>query len=620
MPVDKGRPSAKITATRDEGERTSSISLIRNFCIIAHVDHGKSTLADRLLQKTGAIPDREFRDQVLDSLEIERERGITIKAAPVRLHYARGDTEYRLNLIDTPGHVDFSYEVTRSLAACEGALLLVDASQGVEAQTVANAHHAMERGLTIVPIINKIDLPSARPVEVMEEMETVLGIDFAEVLQVSAKMGIGIEQVLDAVADRIPAPSGDPEGPLQALIFDSVYNDYRGVVLYVRLVNGRLKAGDRMQLVQSKREYEVSEVGIFRPKMEPAGCLLAGEVGYVTAQIRSIHDVKVGDTITESRRKAPPLPGYVDPHPMVFCGLYPGDSGNYEALRDCIEKYHLNDSAFTYEPESSEALGFGFRCGFLGMLHMAVVQERLEREKNLDLVQTAPNVTYEVLLRDGSVLYVRNPAQLPDPGKTEEIREPLVKASLLVPTESIGNIMKLAEERRGVFRGTEYLGPQRAILQYEMPLSEIIFDFYDKLKSSTRGYGTMDYEWLGYRADELVKVDILVAGSRLDALSIIVHRSKADVRGRRLVKKLREEIPRHLFEVAIQAAIGSRIIARETIRALTKNVTAKCYGGDITRKRKLWEKQKEGKKRMKSVGNVAVPQEAFLAVLAPDEE
>lgn len=593
---------------------------IRNFCIIAHVDHGKSTLADRLLQRTGAIPDREFRDQVLDSLDIERERGITIKAAPVVLRYNWKSVEYRLNLIDTPGHVDFSYEVVRSLSACEGALLVVDASQGVEAQTVANAHHAMERGLAIIPIINKIDLQSARPEAVMEEMETVLDIDFADVLQASAKHGIGVDEILHAVVERIPPPPGDAKKPLQALIFDSVYNDYRGVILYVRLFNGRIQPGDRIQLVQSRQEYEISEVGMFHPKMQVTQSLSAGEVGYVTAQIRSIHDVKVGDTIIEVQRRSPPLPGYVEPRPMVFCGLYPGDSGNYEELRDSIEKYHLNDSAFSYEPETSDALGFGFRCGFLGMLHMAVVQERLEREKNLDLVQTAPNVTYEVLQRDGSIMHVRNPAQMPDAGNIQEVREPVVRASLLVPSESIGSIMKLSEERRGEFKGTEYLGPQRAILRYDMPLAEIVFDFYDKLKSSTRGYGTMDYEWVGYKAGDLVKVDILVAGGRLDALSIIVHRSKAEARGRRLAKKLREEIPRHLFEVAIQAAIGSRVIARETIRALAKNVTAKCYGGDITRKRKLWEKQKEGKKRMKSVGNVSVPQEAFLAVLAPGEE
>jgi GTP-binding protein LepA len=597
-----------------------SKDLIRNFCIIAHVDHGKSTLADRFLERTGAVPPREFRDQVLDSLDIERERGITIKAVPVALTHKHEGKVYRLNLIDTPGHVDFSYEVTRSLSACEGAILLVDASQGVEAQTVANAYHAIDQGLTIVPVINKIDLPTARPEEVMEEMESILGIDFAEVMLCSAKTGQGVDQVMKAIVDRVPAPEGEDDKPLQALVFDSVYDDYRGVVVYVRLMQGTLRRGDMIRLVKSKQRYELSEVGIFTPKMKPVEQLRAGEVGYVMAQIRSIHDVKVGDTVTQAEAHTATLRGYVEPRPMVFCGLYPGDTGDYEQLRDALAKFHLQDSAFSYEPETSGALGFGFRCGFLGMLHMNVVQERLERENGLDLVQTAPNVTYEVPLLDGTIILVRNPSQLPEMGKVKEIREPVVRATILAPAECIGNVMRLAEERRGVYRSTEYLGSQRAILYYDLPLAEIVFDFHDKLKSTTRGYGTMDYNFIGYQAENLVKVDVLVAGERLDALSVICHRSRADARGRKLVKRLRQEIPRHLFEVPLQAAIGSRIIARESIRALAKNVTAKCYGGDITRKRKLWEKQKEGKKRMKSVGRVTVPQEAFLAVLAPDED
>ena len=595
-------------------------SNLRNFCIIAHVDHGKSTLADRFMQMTGAISEREFRDQLLDTLEIERERGITIKAVPVVLKYVHEGQEYRLNLIDTPGHVDFSYEVTRSLSACEGAILLVDACQGVEAQTVANAYHAIDQGLTIIPVLNKIDLPGARPEEVMEEMESVLGIDFAEVLSASAKTGEGAEGILQAIVERVPPPEGSDDGPLRVLVFDSVYNDYRGVVIYIRLVDGTLKAGDTVQLVQSEQRYEVSEVGVFAPKMKPVAQLGAGEVGYLVAQIRSIHDVKVGDTIIRPGAPVEPLPGYVEPSPMVFCGLYPGDSGDYEELREALAKFHLQDSSFSFEPETSGALGFGFRCGFLGMLHMNVVQERLEREYEIDLVQTAPNVTYEIVLNGGATRLIRSPAELPEMGTVAEIREPIVKAAILVPSDCIGNVMKLAEDRRGVFQSTEYLGAQRAILNYELPLAEIVYDFHDKLKSTTRGYGTMDYSFVGYRVENLVKVDFLVAGDRLDALSVISFRGKADARARRLVSKLREEIPRHMFEVAIQAAIGSRIIARESIRALAKNVTAKCYGGDITRKRKLLEKQKEGKKRMKRIGGVTVPQEAFLAVLAPDDE
>ncbi|MDP6110300.1 MAG: translation elongation factor 4 [Planctomycetota bacterium] len=593
---------------------------IRNFCIIAHVDHGKSTLADRFLLRTGSITERDFQNQALDTLDIERERGITIKAVPVQLDFEQEGKKYKLHLIDTPGHVDFSYEVTRSLSACEGAILLVDASQGVEAQTVANAYHAIEQDLTIVPVLNKIDLPSSRPEEVMEEMEGALGIDFTECLLTSAKTGEGVNEVLAAIIDRVPTPEGDDDEPLQALVFDSVYNDYRGVVLYVRLKNGVLRLGDTMQLVRSQQKYEVTEIGTFRPSMVRGEELRAGEVGYVCAQIKSIHDVKVGDTIIHSGSEVEPLPGYVEPMPMVYCGLYPGDSQNFEDLRDALDKFHLQDSSFTFDPESSGALGFGFRCGFLGLLHMSVVQERLEKEYDIDLVQTAPNVTYEILKTDGTTLLVRSPAELPDTGAIQEFREPMVDASILVPAESIGNVMKLGEERRGEYKSTEYLGSHRAILHYRLPLSEIIFDFYDKLKSSTRGYGTMDYVFIGYHQDNLVKVDVMVAGTKLDALAVICHRSKSDKRGRALIQKLRKEIPRHMFEVALQAAVGAKVIARENIKALAKNVTAKCYGGDVTRKRKLLEKQKEGKKRMKSVGNVTVPQEAFLAVLAPEED
>ena len=485
---------------------------------------------------------------------------------------------------------------------------------------MANAYHAIDQGLSIIPVLNKIDLPGARPEEVMEEMESVLGIDFAEVLSASAKTGEGAEEILQAIVERVPPPEGSDDGPLRVLVFDSVYNDYRGVVIYIRLVDGTLKAGDTVQLVQSEQRYEVSEVGVFAPKMKPVAQLGAGEVGYLVAQIRSIHDVKVGDTIIRPGAPVEPLPGYVEPSPMVFCGLYPGDSGDYEELREALAKFHLQDSSFSFEPETSGALGFGFRCGFLGMLHMNVVQERLEREYEIDLVQTAPNVTYEIVLNGGATRLIRSPSELPEMGTVAEIREPIVKAAILVPSDCIGNVMKLAEDRRGVFQSTEYLGAQRAILNYELPLAEIVYDFHDKLKSTTRGYGTMDYSFVGYRVENLVKVDFLVAGDRLDALSVISFRGKADARARRLVSKLREEIPRHMFEVAIQAAIGSRIIARESIRALAKNVTAKCYGGDITRKRKLLEKQKEGKKRMKSIGGVTVPQEAFLAVLAPDDE
>ena len=593
------------------------VESIRNFCIIAHIDHGKSTLADRLLLKTGAITLRDFRDQVLDDMDLERERGITIKASAVTLHYERDGKAYTLNLIDTPGHVDFCYEVSRSLSACEGALLLVDATQGVEAQTVANNFLAMEHDLKIVPVVNKIDLASARFEEVVEEMEHSLGTDVADVLKVSAKEGIGIDDVLNAVIDRVPAPEGDPDAPLQALIFDSEFNEFCGVVLYTRVMNGTLRAGDKIRTLSTNRSAEVTRVGIFTPKMADCAKLSAGDVGYVIANIKTIRDVDIGDTITHEKDEGvAPLKGYVQPQPMVFCGLYPANDSEFSALREALDKLSLNDSSFCFEPETSDALGFGFRCGFLGLLHMEIVQERLERENDLSLIKTAPNVTYEILKTTGEVVRISSPSQMPDANYVQETREPIVELSLLLPTDSIGSVMKLAEERRGTYKSTEFLSSTRAMLIYQMPLAEIIYDFYDKLKSVTRGYGTMNYDLMGYKAAELVKLDILVAGTKVDAMSFILHKAEAERRGRKLVQALRKEIPRHLFEVAIQAAIGSRVIARETIAPLKKNVTAKCYGGDISRKRKLWDRQKEGKKRMKSIGRVDVPQEAFLAVLS----
>jgi GTP-binding protein LepA len=597
------------------------ISRVRNFSIIAHIDHGKSTLADRLLEKTGAVSPREFRDQMLDDMDLERERGITIKAHAVHLRYNYKGEDYVLNLLDTPGHVDFSYEVSRSLAACEGALLLVDAAQGVEAQTVANAYEAINHNLKIVPVINKIDLPSARPEEVMEEMETTLGIDPAEVLLASAKTGKGIDEILAAIVERIPEPTGSEDLPLKALVFDSVFDIYRGVVLYVRLFDGVLHPGDRIKMLRAGAEYEVQDIGTFRPKMTPGKELYAGETGYIVANIKDLREVRIGDTVTlaSGADKITPLTGYREPQPMVFCGLYPSSDTDYESLRQALDRLRLNDASFTYEPETSEALGFGFRCGFLGLLHMEIVQERLEREENVTLVQTAPNVTYEVLKTDGSVVHIDNPSALPPVGEIEELREPVVRVSFIVPTDSIGGLMKLCEDRRGIFKETQYIGSARAIIVYDLPLAEIVFDFYDKLKSATRGYGTMSYDMIGYRADKLAKMDVLVNGKRLDALSIIVHLDEADRRGRRLAKKLKAEIPRHLFQIPIQAAIGTRIIARETIPSMGKHVTGKCYGGDITRKRKLWAKQKEGKKRLKQIGNVDIPQEAFLAVLASED-
>ncbi|NUN22879.1 MAG: elongation factor 4 [Candidatus Jettenia caeni] len=597
-----------------------STERIRNFCIIAHIDHGKSTLADRLLEKTHTITSREFRHQMLDDMDLERERGITIKASAVALKLVRNGQEYNLNLIDTPGHVDFSYEVSRSLGACEGALLLVDASQGVEAQTVANAYLAMEHNLAIIPVISKIDLPQSRPYDVLTEMEKTLGISPEEAFMVSAKTGAGIDEIFDAIIKHIPPPKDSSDAPLKALIFDSVYDEYRGVIIYLRIFDGSIKVGDEIYMMKTNRSFKVEEVGVFKPKMVAKDSLSAGEVGYCIANIKSIRDVKVGDTVTHAReRAAEALPGYRPPIPMVYCGIYPANNADFHLLREALERLSLNDSSFTFEPETSQALGFGFRCGFLGLLHMEIVQERLERESNINIVQTAPNVTYEILKINKEIVKVDNPEKVPPVNEIEEFREPIVRASFVLPTEYLGAIMQLAEARRGKYKGTEYLSEKRAILTYELPLSEIIFDFFDKMKSATRGYGTLDYDFIGYEHADLVKLDILVSGKRVDALSTIVHRKDADMKGRKLVKKLKNEISRHLFEVVLQAAIGSRIIARESIRPIAKNVTAKCYGGDITRKRKLLEKQKEGKKRMKSVGNVEIPQKAFLSVLSVDE-
>jgi GTP-binding protein LepA len=595
-------------------------SLIRNFSIVAHIDHGKSTLADQFLLKTGAISAREFRAQVLDDMDLERERGITIQMHPVTVYYTHKGQRYELNLIDTPGHVDFSYEVSRSLAACEGVILLVDAFQGVQAQTVANAYLSMEHDLTIVPVLNKIDLPTARPEVVMGEMEQALAIEPADVLGASGKTGQGVDEVIQAIIARVPPPPGKPDDPLRALVYNSHFDSYKGVVIYVRLKEGRLEKGQRIRLMRGGTEHEVIELGQFRPAMTPCDSLSAGQVGYLMAQIKTLGDVHIGDTVTDAARPAAEaLPGYKEPKPMVYSGLYPVNNDDFETLRESLAKLRLNDASFTYQPEVSEGLGFGFRCGFLGMLHREIIQQRLERDSELDLVQTAPNVTYEILTRKGETLVVDSPQEVPDTGQIEEFREPVVRINFLLPSENIGDLMQMCAERRGIYVRTEYLSPQRAILVYELPLAEVIYDLYDKLKSVTHGYGTMDYELIGYRPADLVRLDVLVHGKRVDALSTIVHRAFAERRGRKLVKKLRGEIDRHLFEIAIQAAIGSRVIARETIAPMRKNVTAKCYGGDITRKRKLWAKQAAGKKRMKQVGQVEIPQEAFLAVLESDQ-
>lgn len=589
---------------------------IRNFSIIAHIDHGKSTLADRLLERTGTLDKRELREQTLDDMELERQRGITIKARAVAMRYEQDDQIYELNLIDTPGHVDFQYEVSRSLACCEGAVLLVDAFQGVEAQTVANAYAAMEHELTIVPVLNKVDLRHARPEEVIAEMESVLAIHPEEVLRASGKTGVGTGELLRAIVDRIPPPTGDPDAPLQAMVFDSHYDEFRGAITYIRVMNGTVKKGQKIKFLRAGTTHDVLEVGQFIPQRRACGQLQAGQVGYLICNIKSLGQVHVGDTVSvPGDNAAEPLSGYRAPQRMVYCGLYPSDGQDFEELRDSLTKLSINDPSFEFEPETSDALGFGFRCGFLGLLHMEIIQQRLEGEANLDLVQTAPNVTYEILTTTGETLYIHNPQKVPDSGQIEEFRQPVVKVNFVLPVESIGPVMQLCTDRRGVYVRTEYLSPTRAILTFNLPLADVIYDMHDKLKSVTRGYGTMDYELIGYFPADLVKLDILVGGKRVDALSIICDRRDADRRGRAIVKKLRTEIDRHMFEIALQAAIGSRIIARETISAMRKNVTAKCYGGDITRKRKLWAKQKEGKKRMKSIGSVDIPQKAFLAVL-----
>jgi GTP-binding protein LepA len=593
-----------------------SLAHIRNFSIVAHIDHGKSTLADRLLSLTGTMDAKKAVDQVLDSMDLERERGITIKAHTVRLLYrARDGHVYTLNLIDTPGHVDFSYEVSRALAACEGAILIVDAAQGIEAQTLANFYLASDAGLTIVPVINKIDLPAADVDGTREQITELLDLDGTEALAMSAKHGTGVPEVLEAIVARIPPPSGDPEAPLKALVFDSFYDSYQGVVVYVRVRDGRVRPGTRLLLMSNGRTYEVQQVGVFSPDMRPVEELSAGQVGYLTASIKRVSDAKVGETITDALRPAEaPFPGYRDAKPMVFAGLYPIEDTEYEGLRDALEKLRLNDPAFNYEPETSLALGYGFRCGFLGMLHMEIVQERLEREFNLSLIITAPSVQYRILTTAGEVLDIDNPSKLPTPDRIEQMEEPYVRSSIYVPTEFMTAIYKLAQDKRGVHKSLEYLG-KRVHIRFDFPLSEIVVDFYDRLKSISKGYASFDYELEDFRASDLVKLDILLNGDPVDALSIIVHRDKAYERGKMLVEKLRAVIPRQMFEVAIQAAIGSRVIARETVKAMGKNVTAKCYGGDITRKRKLLERQKEGKKRMKQVGKVEVPQEAFLSVL-----
>ncbi len=589
---------------------------IRNFCIIAHIDHGKSTLADRLLELTGALSQREMTAQVLDSMDLEKERGITIKAKSIRLHYHAADgQEYQLNLIDTPGHVDFSYEVSRALSACEGALLVVDASQGVEAQTVANTFLAAQHNLTIIPLINKIDLPNAQPDEVKAQMENVLAIPAADALAISAKSGLGVEKVLEAVVSRVLAPVGSAEAPLRALIFDSWFDAYRGAVVLVRVVDGCLRPHQQIRLCFNNQVYEVESLGVLTPKPVVLETLGAGEVGFVIANIKRVADARVGDTIIEADRPAPPLPGFEAIKPMVFAGLYPVQAHHYEALRDALGKLQLNDAAFFYEPENSVALGFGFRCGFLGLLHMDIVQERLEREFGIDLITTAPSVRYRITTTSGEVLEVDNPTKFPSPSQIAKIEEPVITGMIITADDSVGAILQLCEEKRGVQKGFEYLSPTRVMLTYELPLNEIVLDFYDRLKSISRGYASLDYHLAGYREGDLVKLDVLVGGEPVDALTLVCHREQAYERGRELVARLRKLIPRQMFEVALQAAIGSRVIARETISPIRKNVLAKCYGGDITRKRKLLEKQKEGKRRMKRVGRVDIPQEAFLAVL-----
>ncbi len=598
-------------------------SKIRNFCIIAHIDHGKSTLADRIIEKTGLLTEREMQSQVLDNMELERERGITIKAQTVRIIYKANDgEEYIFNLIDTPGHVDFNYEVSRSLAACDGAILIVDAAQGVEAQTLANVYLALDHDLDVMPVINKIDLPSADPERVIQEVEDVIGIEAEDAPQISAKLGTNIEEVLEQIVKKIPAPKGDPKAELQALIFDSLYDAYKGVIVFCRIKEGSVRKGTSIRMMATGATAEVVEVGYFGAGQFLA-CdeLSAGMVGYLTASIKNVKDTRVGDTITDNDRPcAKPLPGYKKVNPMVYCGLYPADGAKYQDLRDALEKLQLNDASLFYEPETSVALGFGFRCGFLGLLHLEIIQERLEREYNLDLVTTAPGVVYKVYKTNGEVIELTNPSNLPDPSEIEYMEEPMVKAEIMVTTEFIGPIMDLCQERRGQYQGMEYMETTRALLKYHLPLNEIIYDFFDALKSRSRGYASFDYEMLGYERSELVKLDILVNHEEVDALSFIVFSESAYERGRKMCEKLKQEIPRQLFEIPIQAAIGSKIIARETVKAMRKDVLAKCYGGDISRKRKLLEKQKEGKKRMRQVGNVEIPQKAFMSVLKLDDK
>ncbi|EQB9922868.1 translation elongation factor 4 [Listeria monocytogenes] len=594
---------------------------IRNFSIIAHIDHGKSTLADRILEQTGALTHREMKNQLLDSMDLERERGITIKLNAVQLKYKAKDGEtYIFHLIDTPGHVDFTYEVSRSLAACEGAILVVDAAQGIEAQTLANVYLALDNDLEILPVINKIDLPAADPERVREEIEDVIGLDASDAVLASAKSGIGIEDILEQIVEKVPEPSGDVNKPLKALIFDSVFDAYRGVIANIRIMDGVVKAGDRIKMMSNGKEFEVTEVGVFSPKATPRDELLVGDVGYLTAAIKNVGDTRVGDTITLANNPAEEaLDGYRKLNPMVYCGLYPIDSSKYNDLRDALEKLELNDSALQFEAETSQALGFGFRCGFLGLLHMEIIQERIEREFNIDLITTAPSVIYHVNLTDGSNIVVDNPAEMPEPGVIESVEEPYVKATVMVPNDYVGAVMELAQNKRGNFITMEYLDDIRVSIVYEIPLSEIVYDFFDQLKSSTKGYASFDYELIGYKASKLVKMDILLNAEKVDALSFIVHRDFAYERGKIIVEKLKELIPRQQFELPIQAAIATKIVSRSTIKALRKNVLAKCYGGDVSRKRKLLEKQKEGKKRMKQIGSVEVPQEAFMAILKMDE-
>lgn len=614
--VEKFRSDEMNKESRSERQKR-----IRNFSIIAHIDHGKSTLADRILEKTNALTQREMKSQLLDSMDLERERGITIKLNAVQLQYkAKNGEEYIFHLIDTPGHVDFTYEVSRSLAACEGAILVVDAAQGIEAQTLANVYLALDNDLEILPVINKIDLPSAEPERVRQEVEEVIGLDASEAVLASAKAGIGIEEILEQIVEKVPAPTGDPDAPLKALIFDSLFDPYRGVVAYIRIVDGTVKVGQKIRMMATGKEFEVVEAGVFTPRTTQRDELTVGDVGFLTASIKNVGDTRVGDTITlASNPASEPLPGYRKLNPMVFCGLYPIDTSKYNDLRDALEKLQLNDAALQFEAETSQALGFGFRCGFLGLLHMEIIQERIEREFKIDLITTAPSVIYSVYTTKGELITVDNPAHMPDPQSIDRVEEPYVKAKIMVPNDYVGAIMELCQKKRGNFIDMQYLDANRVTLTYEIPLSEIVYDFFDQLKSSTKGYASFDYELIGYKVSKLVKMDILLNGEQVDALSFIVHRDSAYDRGKIIVEKLKELIPRQQFEVPVQAAIGQKIVARSTIKSMGKNVLAKCYGGDISRKRKLLEKQKEGKKRMKSVGSVEVPQEAFMAVLRMDD-